>query len=333
VSDLTVPPGRSSFAPTKLLGRTVRSPVGRAYLVAAAMFVVASFASPGFAELAQIRFMLVNASFIGLVALGQTFVILGGGIDLSVPYVLNGAAIAMTLLAHGSNAALLWVVPVVLLGAVAVGVANGTIVSAFAVSPIIVTLATNVMIEGALIALTGGTIGGNSPHLLVSIVNGRIVQIPNALLIWVGLAALATVVLSSTAFGRRLYAVGTNPLVTRIAGVRHHAVVIATYAISALISAITGLLITGFDGQSYLGLGDPYLFASIAAVAVGGASVLGGSGNYLGTIAGTLILAFAAALLPIFNLAQGWLQVIYGVVIILTVGLASLEGRTSRPGR
>jgi ribose transport system permease protein len=186
------------------------------------------------------------------------------------------------------------------------------------------------MIEGALIALTSGAIGSNSPHLLVTVANGRVGGVPVALLIWLGMAVIATVVLSATAFGRRLYAVGGNALVTRIAGVRHHSVVISAYVISAFVSGLTGLIIAGYDGQSYLGVGDPYLFASIAAVAVGGASVLGGSGNYVGTIAGTLILAFAAALLPIFNLQQGWLQVIYGFVIILTVGLASIEGRTTR---
>lgn len=314
------------------LRRVLANPVGRAYVVAVALFVATSLASPGFAHASQVRFLLVNASFIGEVALGQTFVIIAGGIDLSVPYVLNGTSIVMSILAHGHNGPLLWVVPLVLAGACGVGIVNGAIVSLFGVSPIIVTLATNVMIEGALIAITGGTTGANAPAALVTAANGLVGPIPIALLIWLGAAVAATVVLRSTAFGRRLYAIGTNAVVTRIAGVRQHRVVIPAYAISALVSGITGLVISGFVGQSYLGLGDPYLFASIAAVAVGGASMLGGSGNYLGTIAGTLILAMATALLPIFNLAQGWLQVIYGFVIILTVGAASIEGRHQGAG-
>lgn len=308
------------------------SPVGRAYLVAVGLFVATALASPGFAHASQIRFLLVNASFIGEVALGQTFVIIGGGIDLSVPYVLNGTSIVMSILAQGHNGPLSWVVPLVLAGACGVGLANGVIISLFGVSPIIVTLATNVMIEGALIAITGGTTGANAPRLLVTAANGLVGPIPIALLIWLAVAVIATIVLRSTAFGRRLYAIGTNSVVTRIAGVRQHRVIIPTYIISAFVSGITGLVISGFVGQSYLGLGDPYLFVSIAAVAVGGASMLGGSGNYLGTIAGTLILAIATALLPIFNLAQGWLQVIYGIVIILTVGAASIEGRHKSAG-
>lgn len=321
---------RALIGARRRLRALAANPVGRAYVAAAAIFVVTALVSPGFARVSQLRFMLINASFIGEVALGQTFVILAGGIDLSVPYVLTGTAMTMTLLSHGQSGALVWAIPLVLAGACVIGLINGVIITFFEVSPIVVTLAMNVMIEGALIALTNGAIGGDTPHALVAFANANGGPIPVTLLIWAVLAVVATLVLLTSSFGRRLYAVGTNPLVSRIAGVRHRSVVISTYVISAFVSGLVGLIIAGYDGQSYLGVGDPYLFASIAAVAVGGASVLGGSGNYLGTIAGTLILAFASALLPIFNLSQGWLQVIYGIVIILTVGVASFEGRKVR---
>ena len=98
---------------------------------------------------------------------------------------------------------------------------------------------------------------------------------------------------------------------------------ITAYAVSGGCAALAGILLAGYARQSYLGMGDPFLFTSIAAVAIGGASILGGSGSYLGTIAGALILTVLTGLLPILKLESGHLSVIYGTVILVTVALAA----------
>jgi ribose transport system permease protein len=297
-----------------------------AYLIALAMFVVTSLSTAGFASSSNIRFLLVTAAFIGLVGLGQTFVILGGGVDLSIPYTMTTVAMLTAVWAHGGNGALVWVLPAVLGIAALIGVINGVGVAVFGVSPIIMTLGMNVIVQGLLLVYVGAKQPGPAPDLLRELTTGRIGPVPAAAVIWAGATAIATVALTFTAFGRRLYAIGTNRTVSELSGVRVAPVQVATYVISALTAAVAGLLVTGFTGQAYLGIGDPYLFASVAAVAIGGAPLLGGSGHYLGTVAGALVLTLLAGLLPIFNLKPGWTQIIYGLLILVTVALATLRG-------
>lgn len=137
--------------------------------------------------------------------------------------------------------------------------------------------------------------------------------------IWLTLAVVVTFVLSWTVFGRQLYSVGDNVEVARYSGVPTVRTTIVTFVISGFTAALAGILLTGYSGQAYLRMGDAYLFTSVAAVAIGGASILGGTGTYVGTVAGALILTILNGLLPALNLSNGALQVVYGLVILVTV--------------
>jgi ribose transport system permease protein len=296
-----------------------------AYIVAALLFATITAFVPGFGSAAHIRFLLLAAAFVGVVALGQTFVILGGGFDLSIPWTLNAVSTITTALCLGKDARLVWVLPLVFGMAALIGFINGVGVTLFRISPIIMTLAVNVIVQGLVILEFSGMSSTGSPPLIKEMVNGVAAGLPIGVWIWLLLALLATVLLSFTGFGRRLYAVGTNAEVSRFAGIDIAATRIATYVISGVCAGIAGLMLTGFIGESSLGFGDPYLFASVAAVAVGGASVLGGQGHYLGTVAGALILTFLTGLLPILNLTQGWLEIIYGLAILVTVSIANMD--------
>ncbi len=300
-----------------------------AYAGAVVLFLVTSAFSPGFASANHIRVLLVQASFIGIVALGQSFVILGGGIDLSVPWTLNGAAILVTLFADGRNEPLVWAIPLLLALGGFVGLVNGVGIAALGISPIIMTLGMNVILSGGLLLYTNGSPTAGAPSHIEYLATGRVGPIPVDTLIWAGLAALATAVLTWTPFGRHLYALGTNRTVAQFSGIAISRVTIATYVVSGMTAALAGILLTGYVGQAYLGMGDPFLFSSVAAVAIGGASILGGSGHYLGTVAGALILTVLAGLLPILNLNTAALQIIYGVVILVTVALATVPGRAA----
>jgi ribose transport system permease protein len=298
-----------------------------AYAGALVLFGVTSAFSHGFASANHVRVLLIQASFIGLVALGQSFVILGGGIDLSVPWVLNGSAILLTRFANGHDGPLVWAIPLLLAMGAAIGLLNGVGIAALGISPIIMTLGMNTILSGALLLYTNGSPSAGAPPLVQTLATGRWGPIPINTLIWLGLALVATLVLTWTAFGRQLYALGTNRTVAQFSGIAINRVTVSTYMISGMTAAFAGMILTGYVGQAYLGMGDPYLFSSVAAVAIGGASILGGSGHYLGTVAGALILTVLAGLLPILNLNPASLQVIYGVVILVTVALATLPGR------
>jgi ribose transport system permease protein len=207
--------------------------------------------------------------------------------------------------------------------AAGVGVANGVGVTILGGSPIVITLAMNVLVVGALIAVTGGAKANSSTHTIEQLADGRIAGIPGSVIVWAFLYAIAAVVMGLTTFGRRLYALGSRRTVAIFSGVNPTPNTIATYMISAMLAAMGGIILAGHTGQPYLGLGDPYLFSSVAAVAIGGASILGGSGNVAGTVAGALTLTILQALFPILNLSPAALNIAYAVAILATVAFAA----------
>lgn len=287
------------------------------------LLLVTALFSPGFLAPSNLRSILVLAAFVGIVSFGQTFVILGGGIDLSIPWVLTSAAVLMTLLCNGQDAPLLWVLPLLLAAGAGIGLLNGIGVALCGVPPIIMTLSANVILQGLILVTTGGSPTAGAPAAIKFLAVGRLGGFPVIGLLWLALALLATLLLSRTAFGRHLYALGTSRTVAVYSGVPTARTTILTYVISGFTAALAGILLTGYSGQAYLGMGDPYLFTSVAAVAIGGASILGGSGHYLGTVAGALVLTILTGLLPALNLSSGALLVVYGAVILLTVALGS----------
>lgn len=294
-----------------------------AYLGMVVLLGVTALFSPGFLSEANLRSTLVLAAFVGIVALGQTFVIIGGGIDLSIPWVLNSAAVLMTLFCASQNLPLVWVAPILLAGGSLIGLINGVGVALFGVPPIIMTLAANVILQGLILVYTGGSPTPSAPDLIKFLAVGRVGPVPVIVLIWAVLTIIASVLLSRAPFGRHLYALGTSAKVAEFSGIPTARTTILTYVISGFSAALCGMLLTGYSGQAYLGMGDPYLFTSIAAVAIGGASILGGSGHYLGTVAGALVLTILTGLLPALNLSSGALLVVYGAVILVTVSIGS----------
>jgi ribose transport system permease protein len=296
-----------------------------AYGLAVVLWGITSALASGFATWGHTKTLLTEACFVGVVGAGQTFVIITGGVDLSAPWMLNSVATLVTVWTHGQDGSLVWVVPVLLVGAAGVGLINGLGITMLGVQPIIMTLGINGVLEGGLLLITSGGQSPNVPHTLAFISTQTAAGIPIVVLVWVAIAFVAWLLLAKMPFGRKLYAIGTNVTVARLSGVRTNRVTITAYVISAVCSAIAGLLLVGYVGQAYLGMGDSYLFTSVAAVIIGGASILGGSGNYFGTIAGALILTVLTALLPILNLNPAALQVVYGGVILVTVLLASVR--------
>jgi ribose transport system permease protein len=294
-----------------------------AYVGMVVLLAITSFFSEGFLAASHLRTMAVLAAFIGIVALGQTFVIIGGGIDLSVPWVLNCAAVLVTLMANGTDGPLAYAMPIALAGGALIGAINGFGIAMFGVPPIIMTLAINVILQGGILVYTGGAPTATAPPLIQYLAVGRVGPVPVIVILWGVLAIVATVLLSKSAFGRHLYAQGTSATVAEYSGVPILRTTVLAYTLSGFTAALAGILLTGYTAQAYLGMGDPYLFTSIAAVAIGGASILGGSGHYIGTIAGALVLTILTGLLPALNLSNGALLVVYGIVILVTVSLGS----------
>jgi ribose transport system permease protein len=187
------------------------------------------------------------------------------------------------------------------------------------------TLGMNSAIQGLLLIYTNGGLASAAPPALVNFVDGNTLGLSTMLLIWIGVAIVASVVLSLTAFGRKLYAVGTNARAALLAGVRVRRVLVVPYVVSGASAALTGVLLLGFLGQAFVNMGDEYLFSSAVAVAVGGASILGGKGHYIGTVAGAIILTLIAANLNVLSLGESAIDISYGVILLATVYLATVR--------
>ena len=211
--------------------------------------------------------------------------------------------------------------------AAVVGLVNGVGVVFLGVTPIIMTLGMSTVVEGVLLLYTNGNAGGNVPGPVAYLATHKWGDVPVMAVAWLVLIVIVTFTLSFTPFGRRLYAVGLNRRVALFSGVDVKLVTCSVYVISSCAAAFAGITLAGYVGQSYLGMGDPYLFTSVAAVAIGGASILGGTGNYIGTVAGAMTLSVLNALLPTLGFQPAVLDIVYGVVILVAVAAASLGAR------
>ncbi|HEX7389836.1 MAG TPA: ABC transporter permease [Acidiphilium sp.] len=291
-----------------------------AFLAAIVLFLIGEAVHPGFLGLASVETVLVIASFVGLVAAGQCFVVLIGGIDLSVPWVLNAGAVLLTTTSLGLDSRAPLAIVVTLGFGLLAGAANGVGVAWFGVPAVVMTLAMNGIVEGLVLGLTGGftcaACSSYAPPLIQHLAHGDLLGVPAALWLWVGIIVLVSAVLSITRFGRATYALGNNPRAAALAGVNVNGTTILLYAASGLFSALAGIMLVGFGGQASLGMGDPYLFTSIAAVVIGGVNILGGRGYYLGAAAGAVSLTVLVSVLLALNMPDYVRSIVYGVVIL-----------------
>jgi ribose transport system permease protein len=302
-----------------------------AYVAILVLFIVGGIYRPSFVYPNNIGQLLLLASFVGIVAAGQTFVILIGGIDLSVPWVLNAMAVLLTTTSLGLDNRAWWVVPLVLFVGIAVGIVNGLGIVLFEIPPVVMTLGMNGVMQGLVLGLTGGftcaTCNSVAPPSVQAAITGQILGIPAGLLVWILLALLVGLVLGLTTLGRRIYALGNNAVAAYLAGVNVRLVTVIVYALSGLFAAIAGIALTAFGQQATLGMGDPYLFDSIAAVVIGGTSILGGRGNYWGTIAGAIFLVVLRAVLQEYTISEAGRSIATGVVILVALLLYGREAR------
>src|SRR5947209_10383432 len=302
-----------------------------AYVAILLPFIVGGIYRPSFVYPNNIGQLLLLASFVGIVAAGQTFVILIGGIDLSVPWVLNAMAVLLTTTSLGLDSRAWWVVPLVLFVGIAVGIVNGLGIVLFEIPPVVMTLRINRVMQGPVLGLTGGftcdTCNSVAPPSVQAAITGQILGLPTGLLVWVLIAILVGVVLGLTTLGRRIYALGNNAMAAYLAGVNVRFATVIVYALSGLFAAIAGIALTAFGQQATLGMGDPYLFDSIAAVVIGGTSILGGRGNYWGTIAGAIFLVVLRAVLQEYTISEAGRSIATGVVILVALLLYGREAR------
>jgi ribose transport system permease protein len=272
----------------------------------------------------QLSTTFLYAAVLGLIAAGQTLVMLTGGVDLSVATTATAAAFTVSRVGgHGAGAAIAAALAVGL----GIGLVNGAGVALFRVNPLIMTLGISTVTLGLLTVQAQKQFTALVPGFVVTLGSQRFLHyVPYDLLIWLPVAAAIVLGLRYSGIGRMIYAVGDNPLACRLAGVRVWQVQLCVYALCGLLTAAAGVLLVGFNNAADLGIGAPFLLPSVAAVVIGGTSIFGGLGGYSGTIVGALILTVLDSLLTILNASQAVRQMLYGAIIL---ALASIYARAS----
>jgi ribose transport system permease protein len=298
--------------------RQVDPAVATAFACILLLLFVGSLYSPSFLSPEYLLQQLKVASFLGVIATGMMLVILLGQIDLSVPWVVAmGGMMACAAAAYGT-AGMLLAIPFGIACGAAIGLLNGIGVAYLRIPSMIITLATNAVAQGLMVVYTGGFSPQDSASgVMRYLATGTLIPgIPNAVLIWVVIGAAAVFLLKRTTYGRSVYGIGNRERAAYLSGVNTRRVVTVTFIASGALSAFGGVLLAGYASKAAQAMGDAYLLPAIAAVVLGGTSILGGRGSYLGTVAGVILITVLQSILSVMQMPEAGRQVIYGVLII-----------------
>jgi ribose/xylose/arabinose/galactoside ABC-type transport system permease subunit len=283
------------------------------------ILILAAIIAPAFYNPTNLKTVAIQIAVLGIVAAGQTLVLLVRSIDLSVSAVLALGAVIVVQTTSG-NSFIISLIEAFGIAAV-IGLANGFLVSKRMVPPFIATYGMLVFVQGARLAYTKGQASGTVPELLRSISIGQVGFLPAALVVWLIVNVLLIVVMRNTRIGRWLYAVGGSPAAARYAGIRIDAVVIGAHIACSMLALFGGLVLSGYIGYVDLRLGSDYNLNSIAASIVGGTTFTGGRGNLFGTAAGVALLVLLLNLVVVLGLPIHWQYAMQGVVLVLATAL------------
>lgn len=286
--------------------------------------LIISLLNERFLTFSNISNVLRQTSINSIIAAGMTFVILTGGIDLSVGAILAiCGAIAATLIQSGMNAGL--VILITLMFGAIIGIVNGTIVSKFKLQPFIVTLATMTIVRGATLVFTAGrpisTGYEANADIFSKIGNGYFLNIPIPIIIMALVFIVGNFILKNTVMGRHVHALGGNEEATKLSGINVDRVKMFVYGISGLLAALAGILITARLSSAQPTAGTGYELDAIAAVVLGGTSMTGGKGTILRTIIGALIIGILNNALNLMNVSSYYQLLAKGLVILIAVSL------------
>lgn len=258
-------------------------------------------------------------AFYGIIATGAMFVILLGHIDLSVPWTVTGTAILMTTMAGHPNPLVSAIaIPTALLAGAVVGTVNGVGVAVFRIPSMVWTLAMNSILLGLSVFLTSGhKPKGHCPQILITLAHGRILGIPCAILAWAAVGLAAAFVLRRTIYGKYLYALGNSEKAVYLSGVRSRLIITLTFTFAGVMTTLGGLLLAGYANQAYQGMGDALTMPILASVVIGGTSILGGRGTYIGTVLGVVFITLLSSILSVMQMPDAVRQIIFGAMIIV----------------
>lgn len=288
---------------------------------AAIIFIVFGLLSPSFLMIGNLRDIAISASINAIIGLGVTFVIITGGIDLSVGSIASLVGIvAATVMVSGGVAPILALLIGIAVG-LACGAANGLLITRLKLPPFIATLGTMSVFQGLAYVTTNGKPVYNIPPEFVLLLNSYVGGVPVMVVIVAVVGVLCWALLRRTVFGENVIAVGGSEETAWLSGIRVNRVKVAVYALSGGLAGLAGLILVARINAAQTEGGSPYLLTAIAAAVIGGANLLGGEGRIGGTLVGALILAALTNGLVLLNVPSFYEQIVTGLVVIIAVAL------------
>jgi ribose transport system permease protein len=292
------------------------------------LLVVSAFLAPSSLSLAALYAMLPFAAILGIAAIGQQLVIQQRGLDLSAGGILSLVCVLATyqLPESASLAAVLGRCLLAVGVAALVGAINGFLIVRVRIAPLVTTIGTNALLMGFVLWLSKG-IPGNAPGLLDGFALGRTLLLPNTVVALIIVTLIVAVVLNRTIIGRRFVLSGTNSAAARAAGIRTSRYEIGAYVLAGVLYAIAGILLAGLLKVPNLNVGQSYLLATVAAVVVGGSSLLGGRASPVATVLGALFMTQLGQMLIAAGLERSVQYVLQGAIVILGASVHALMPR------
>jgi ribose transport system permease protein len=284
-------------------------------LVILVFVAVMSFLSPAFLTIANFKNLFIQSTILAVLALGQTYVIMTRGIDLSVGGVMAlSSALCIGLTVYSGIPVALSLLIALAIGA-GVGLLNGFSVTRIGITPLIVTLATLSMARGATFVYTNGANITPVPDVVTAFGRGEIFGIPYSVVLLAILALICNAVLARSIFGRSVYATGGNEVASRLAGIATDRIIVITYVISGLMAAVAGLVLTARLESAGPRAGVGIELTVIAACVIGGASLFGGQGSIIGTLLGVALISLVSNAINLLGVPPAWDDLVKGVVI------------------
>ena len=287
--------------------------------------LIISLITPQFLTLSNLTIIVTQVSINALLAFGVTFVIITGGIDLSLGSIVAVTGVTSAMLAHPDSYPVLIPIVMGLLAGLLMGAFNGFIITKSKIAPFIVTLGTMTIGRGLALILSDGRPVSNLSDSFNYLGSGTVFGIPFLILIFILVFALCSIILSKTILGRHIYAIGGNEQAARASGINIDRVKLSVYSISGLLAGLAGILLASriTTGQPNAGAG--FELDAIAAVVIGGTSTTGGRGTMTGTLIGVLLIGVINNGLDLLNVTSYYQQVVMGIIIIGAVIVDSLN--------
>jgi ribose/xylose/arabinose/galactoside ABC-type transport system permease subunit len=301
----------------------------RVFIAVLVLMALAGVIKPEFLDPHNLSNVLRQSAALGTVGIGQTIVMIAGEFDLSVSAIMQLVTVVVAEITRGRDELLLPAFAACLVLGMIIGSVNGVIVSRRKGSSFIVTLATGLAVTGARLVYTRATPSGTLPSNLRPLSQSDILGVPFSLALLLALTLIVSIVLRMTTFGRRLYAAGANREAARLSGVRVEWIPVIIFTISGVLAALAGLVLAAYIGYIDQWLGGGYDLDSIAAAAIGGVSLAGGTGGVWGTLAGILLIRMLMNFVLVVGLPIEYQYIVRGAVVVLAVALYSV--RFSRP--